>query len=169
MFAVQRTCPACRGSGSIPGQKCTQCKGTGVVQTQRRVMVKIPPGTRNNQTLRLRGLGSPGTAGGTPGDLLVNIAIKPHKTFHLEGDNLVAMVNIPFSKALLGSTINLRHPNGKNVKVKIPRGTKPGTRLRITGMGVPRRLRHGDMLIEIAYEIPKNLTPEQEEALQKFE
>ena len=139
------------------------------MQIQRRVMVKIPPGTRNNQILRLRGLGSPGIAGGTPGDLLVNITIKPHKVFHLEGDNLVARVNIPFSKALLGSTINLRHPNGKNVKVKVPRGTKPGTRLRITGMGIQRKARHGDMLIEIVYEIPKKLTPEQEKALHEFE
>ena len=168
-FGIKRTCPTCAGKGRIAEKKCVVCTGTGFVRTQRRVMVKVPPGTKNGQVLRLRGLGEPGTNGAPPGDLLVNIVVKPHRTFSMENNNLIARVNIPFSKALLGTTVHLNLPDGKKVSVKVPRGTKPGTRLRVPGLGVQKRSRKGDLIVEIRYEIPDKLTPEQEEALRKFE
>ena len=167
-FGVQRTCPNCGGRGKIPDKKCSLCGGTGVVQVKRKIMVKIPPGTKNGQILRLRGLGAPGTGGAPPGNLLVNIIVKPDKTFHIEGDNLVAVVKVPFTKAIVGATLKLRHPNGKTISIKIPQGTKPGTRLRVPGMGVQRKNRRGDLIVEVQYKIPEKLTPEQEEILKKF-
>ncbi len=167
-FAVQRTCPTCGGKGTIPERKCTQCGGTGVIQTQRRVMVKIPPGTKNGQILRLRGLGSPGTGGAPPGNLFVNIIVKPDKTFHIERDNLIAKITVPFNKAILGAKVTIKHPDGRKVSVKIPKGTKPGTRLRIPGMGVQRKNRRGNLIVEVQYKIPEKLTSEQEKILKTF-
>ncbi len=168
-FGVQRTCPSCGGKGTVAERKCSLCGGAGFVQTQRRVMIKIPPGTKNGQVLRLRGLGAPGTGGAPNGDLFVTISVRPHRTFSIEGENLIAKVKIPFTKAILGATLHLKLPDGKKVKVKVPRGTKPGTRLRVPGLGVQRPNRRGDLLVEIQYQIPEKLTREQEEALRSFE
>jgi len=168
-FGVQRTCPSCGGRGTIPQRRCTQCGGSGMVTNQRRIMVKIPPGTSSGTVLRLRGLGSHGTGGAPNGDLFVHVIVKPHRTFHIEGENLVAQIKIPFTKALLGTKVKLRIPQGKTITVNVPGGTKPGTRLRIKNMGVRRNARKGDLFAEIQYDIPEKLTPEQEEALRKFE
>jgi len=169
LFAVQKVCPVCLGKGQIPVKKCTACGGTGTVRSQRRVLVTIPPGTRNGQVLRLRGLGSPGLNGGPPGDLYVTVFVKRHPTFRIENGNLVASIKIPFTKALLGAKVRIKHPSGKTVVVKVPPGTKPGARLRVPGMGVVRGRRKGDLLVEINYKVPDKLTPEQEKILRELD
>ncbi len=169
MYAVQKVCPTCLGKGSISERKCSACGGTGTIQTQRKVNVRIPPGTVNGQTLRLRSLGSPGFFGAPPGDLYVTVYVKSGRTFEIKGDNLIAHITIPFTKALLGSKVKIHHPIGKTITVKIPPGTKPGAKLRIPEMGVARGSHVGDLIVEISYKIPEKISPEQEEILKKLD
>ena len=169
MMPIYEACPACKGKGTVSSKRCSRCGGIGAVQSQHRVAVKVPPGTRSGQTLRLRGLGVPGVNGAPSGDLLVNIVVMPNKTFRIEDDNLVATVSVPFFKALLGTSVTLRLPNDKKVNVQIPKLTKPGAKLRIPKLGIEHGSRKGDLFIEIQYEIPMKLTPEQENILMEFE
>jgi len=164
-FGIQRTCPQCLGRGEIPNKRCTTCNGSGQVQIRKRITVKIPAGTHNGQILRLRGIGATGSKGARPGDLFVYVSVKPHRTFRIEGDNLVAKIRIPFEKAINGSKLSLTLPGGKKIKLTIPAGIKSGTKLRIKGRGIQKGRKKGDLLAEIRYNIPKDITPEQEELI----
>jgi curved DNA-binding protein len=135
-------------------------------QTQN-VSVKIPKGIEDGKRLRLSGKGAPSSSGGPAGDLYLKVHVAAHPMFTREADDLVAEHSIPFSEACLGTTLEVATLDGKKFKVKVPPGVQPEAKLRIKGHGLPvGPLGHrGDLLVKIAIRIPKNLTPEQEEAI----
>ena len=92
-FAIlaQTTCPDCGGTGTVEGEHiCPTCAGIGQVRRNRDVTLRIPPGTRNGQTLRLRGLGEPGDGGGEAGDLYVTVRVVDSEPFRVNGDDIEA-------------------------------------------------------------------------------
>jgi curved DNA-binding protein len=135
-------------------------------QTQN-VSVKIPKGIEDGKRLRLTGKGAPSSSGGPAGDLYLKVHVAAHPMFTREADDLVAEHSIPFSEACLGTTLEVATLDGKKFKVKVPAGVQPEAKLRIKGHGLPvGPLGHrGDLLVKIAIRIPKDLTPEQEEAI----
>ncbi|NIP24059.1 J domain-containing protein, partial [candidate division KSB1 bacterium] len=97
------------------------------------VSVKIPKGIKAGQKLRLTGKGSSSPYGGPPGDLFLIIQEEPHPVFFREGNNLIVEQHIPFSKACLGSEISVKSLEGKELKVKVPAGMQPQSKLRLKG------------------------------------
>jgi molecular chaperone DnaJ len=75
-FSIQQTCPHCRGSGKIIPEPCTTCNGAGKIKRQKTLEVKIPAGINEGMRIRSAGNGEPGTNGGPPGDLYIEIRIK---------------------------------------------------------------------------------------------
>lgn len=135
-------------------------------QTQS-VSVKVPKGIETGKRLRLSGKGAPSASGGPPGDLYLKMQVAEHPVFQRVDDDLVVEKRIPFSEACLGTTVEVTTLSGKKFNVKVPSGVQQDAKLRIKGHGLPAGpIGHrGDILVKIAVQIPKNLTPEQEEVI----
>ncbi len=169
-FSIQQTCPKCHGSGKIIPEPCAACGGAGRIKRNKTLEVKIPAGIDNGMRIRSSGNGEPGTNGGPPGDLYVEIHIKPHEVFQREGDDLHCEMPISFTKAALGGEIEVPTLGGK-VSFTIPEGTQTGKTFRLKGKGVKgvRSGYAGDLFCHVLVETPVKLTDKQKDLLKEFE
>ena len=168
-FSIQQTCPRCQGRGTIIPEPCGTCGGVGRVEEQKTLSVKVPAGVDNGDRIRLSGEGEAGESGGPPGDLYVQIRVKPHPIFTREDNDLYCEVPISFTTAALGGDLEVPTLDGR-VSLKIPAETQTGKVFRVRGKGVKpvRGGATGDLLCRVVVETPVNLTREQKELLQKF-
>jgi len=169
-FSIQQTCPKCHGTGSYIPDPCPNCHGTGKVKETKTLEVKIPAGIDDGMRVRLNGNGEPGLNGGPPGDLYVEIHIKPHAVFVREGDDLHCQMPIPFTTAALGGDIEVPTLAGR-VTFPITEGTQSGKTFRLRGKGVKglRSSIPGDLYVHVQVETPVKLTDEQRTMLRQFE
>jgi molecular chaperone DnaJ len=168
-FAVQQTCPRCKGRGQVISQPCDNCLGQGRIRKKRTIAVKVPQGVDNGDRIRLSGEGEAGRNGGPPGDLYVEIRVREHEIFEREGSNLACEVPVSFATAALGGSVAVPTLEG-NVSLKVPNETQSGRvfRLRDKGVKPVRGGPTGDLLCRVVVETPVNLTEEQRELLRKF-
>ena len=165
------TCPACNGRGKIIKTPCTTCKGKGKVRRTNRVLVKVPAGVNDGQSVRVRGAGNVGSGGAPAGDLLAEVHIRPHKLFRRRDFDVYCEVPISFAQAALGAEIEVPTLDGK-VTYTIPEGTQTGREFVLRGKGIPQvnnpKLR-GDHHFTVVVETPTRLTNEQKELLRQFD
>lgn len=163
------TCPTCGGIGEIVETPCTQCNGRGIERQNRRKVVQVPAGVDSGTRIRLGGEGQPGMNGGPNGDLYLNIRVNKHQFFHRRDYDILLNLDINIAQATLGADVEVPTVDGPAV-LKIPAGTQPGKVLRMRGKGVPylRSDRRGDQLVVINTEIPKRLSSEQRELMEKL-
>ncbi|MFW6378106.1 MAG: molecular chaperone DnaJ [Bacillota bacterium] len=168
-MAQIKTCDRCQGKGEIIDEPCPDCNGEGRVTRRRDIKVEIPAGISSGQRIRLSGKGGAGKRGGPSGDLFVRVDVKPHDLFERKGDDVYYELPINFVQAALGDEIQVPTLEGE-VKLKIPEGTQPGDSLRLKNKGINhlRSSGRGDQYIKIKVVIPKSLSSEQKELLQKF-
>ncbi|WP_194762371.1 DnaJ C-terminal domain-containing protein [Microbacterium sp. UFMG61] len=131
--------------------------------------VKIPAGVADGQKIRLRGRGRPSPDGGESGDVVVQIAVRPHPVFTREGLNLRVVVPVTFTEAALGATIEVPTLSGDTVKLRVAPGTPSGRVLRVKGRGVTTAKGTGDLLAELQIAVPAHLDDAAREALEKFQ
>ncbi|MBT3047392.1 MAG: molecular chaperone DnaJ [gamma proteobacterium symbiont of Ctena orbiculata] len=169
-FSVQQTCPRCHGKGTMIEDPCPSCHGQGRVQEHKTLSVKVPPGVDSGDRIRLAGEGEAGESGGPPGDLYVQVAVKPHEIFSREDNHLYCEVPISFAVAALGGELEVPTLDGK-VILKIPAGTQTGRLFRMRGKGVKpvRGGPVGDLLCRVLVETPVKLTAEQEELFKRLD
>jgi curved DNA-binding protein len=136
---------------------------------KRLVNIEVPPGIENGQQIRYRGMGEHTLKDVPPGDLIVNILIKPHSVFQRQGDMLMIKKFISPWDAILGSEITIETIDKKTLTIGIPAGTQPDTVLSCRGEGLPnmRTKVRGNLLIKVQIEIPKNLNSEQKDAVEQ--
>lgn len=149
------TCPTCHGTGQSPGTPCPRCHGSGVVSSSARLEVKVPAGIHDGGRIRLAGQGAAGRHGGPPGDLYLEIRVRPHPTFRREGDDLHLSLPLTVHEAIAGGPISLPTFDGV-VQLQVPPGSQSGRKLRLRGKGVPR-LRgggRGDLYAEVRVLVP---------------
>ncbi|HBZ43914.1 MAG TPA: molecular chaperone DnaJ [Maritimibacter sp.] len=127
--------------------------------------VKIPQGTEDGQTLRLRGKGAPGIGGGPAGDALITVLVRPHPVFRRDGDDILLTLPITIDEAVLGGKVTAPTIDGP-VGLTIPSGASSGQVLRLRGRGVARagRKTKGDQLVELKIVAP----PDVDESLRDF-
>lgn len=169
IMQTQKTCDACHGTGKIIENKCPNCRGTGFVRVPKKLEVNIPAGIDDGQQLSLRYQGSDGMNGGNAGDLYIIISVRPHSIFERDGDDLYCEVPITYAEATLGAEIEIPTLEG-SMKYTIPEGTQTGTVFTLRNKGVTRvnsKVR-GNLYITVVVEVPKNLTSEQKNLLEKF-
>jgi molecular chaperone DnaJ len=168
-FAVQQTCPRCKGRGQVISQPCDTCLGQGRIRKKRTISVKVPQGVDNGDRIRLSGEGEAGRNGGPPGDLYVEIRVREHEIFERDGSNLACEVPVSFAIAALGGTVEVPTLEG-NVSLKVPNETQSGRvfRLREKGVKPVRGGPTGDLLCRVVVETPVKLTEEQRDLLRKF-
>ena len=169
-FSVQQTCPTCHGSGQEIKDPCNTCHGEGKVRQNKTLQVKIPAGIDDGMRIRSSGNGEPGVNGGPPGDLFVEIHLKPHKIFQREGDDLHCELTVPFTTAALGGDIQVPTLSGK-AEITIPEGTQSSKTFRLRGKGIKgvRAGYPGDLYCHVAVETPVRLTDAQKDILRQFE
>ncbi|MBI2768726.1 MAG: molecular chaperone DnaJ [Burkholderiales bacterium] len=169
-FSVQQTCPHCKGTGKIIPEPCTTCHGQGKVKKQKTLEVKIPAGIDDGMRIRSAGNGEPGTNGGPPGDLYIEIRLKKHDIFERDGDDLHCAVPISLTTAALGGEIDVPTLAGK-AAIDIPEGTQTGKQFRLRGKGIKgvRSSYPGDLYCHITVETPVKLTEHQRKLLRDLD
>jgi molecular chaperone DnaJ len=169
-FAVQQTCPRCKGRGQVITQPCDSCLGQGRVRRKKTLSVKVPEGVDNGDRIRLAGEGEAGRNGGPPGDLYVEIRVREHAIFERDGSHLSCEVPVSFATASLGGAVEVPTLGG-HVELKVPAETQSGRvfRLREKGVKPVRGGPTGDLFCRVVVETPVNLTDDQREMLRKFD
>ena len=169
-FSIQQTCPHCRGSGKIIPEPCNSCNGAGRIKKQKTLEVKIPAGINEGMRIRSAGNGEPGTNGGPPGDLYIEIRVKPHDIFERDGDDLHCTVPVALTTAALGGTIEV--PTlGSKAEIELPEGTQHGKTFRLRGKGIKglRSSYPGDLYCHVAVETPVKITEHQRKLLKELD
>jgi molecular chaperone DnaJ len=169
-FSIQQTCPTCHGSGKVIAEPCAACRGEGKIKKNKVLEVKIPAGIDEGQRIRLSGKGEPGVNGGPPGDLYVEIRIKPHDSFQREGDDLHCVVPVSIITAALGGEVGVATLDGK-VSLTIPEGTQSGKTFRLRGKGIKgvRSNYPGDLYCNVMVETPVRLNDKQKKLLRDLD
>lgn len=122
--------------------------------------VQIPPGTRDGQTLRLKGKGDPGFNGGKPGDALIAVHVRPHRFYTRDGDDIRLELPISLTEAVLGGKIRVPTPSGA-VTVTLQPNSNTGKVLRLKGKGAPVRGKdNGDAYVSLKVVLPDAGDPE---------
>ncbi len=169
-FSVQQTCPTCHGSGKIIPEPCTVCHGQGKIKNNKTLEVKIPAGIDDGMRIRSTGNGEPGTNGGPPGDLYIEIRLKKHELFERDGDDLHCVVPVSVTTAALGGEINVPTLKGP-AAIDIPDGTQSGKQFRLRGKGIKgvRSSYPGDLYCHVRVETPVKLTEHQRKLLKELD
>ncbi len=169
-FSVQQTCPQCKGTGKLIPEPCITCHGVGKTKNNKTLEVKIPAGIDDGMRIRSTGNGEPGTNGGPPGDLYIEIRLKKHDIFERDGDDLHCVVPISFTTAALGGEIEVPTLAGK-AAIDIPEGTQAAKQFRLRGKGIKgvRSSYPGDLYCHITVETPVKLTEHQRKLLKELD
>ncbi|MAH79142.1 MAG: molecular chaperone DnaJ [Rickettsiales bacterium] len=170
-FTVERTCPACNGTGQVITDPCSSCNGEGRKRKNRKIEVSIPTGVDDGSRIRLSGEGAAGKNSSASGDLYLFVNIENHPLFERDGTNIYCNVPVSMVEASLGGSVEVPTVSGGRAKVKIPAGTQSGDQLRLSGKGMPalRSVSFGDMIISLIVETPTNLSESQKQLLQSFQ
>ncbi|MGH3075963.1 MAG: DnaJ C-terminal domain-containing protein, partial [Gaiellales bacterium] len=130
-------CDVCHGAGKVPETPCETCHGSGRTPGQRRTQVDVPAGIEDGQRLRVSGAGHAGEAGAQPGDLYVEVRVAADERFERDGTDLISVVSIAATEAMLGTTVSVPTLEGEQ-EVELAAGTQPGHEEVLRGAGLPR-------------------------------
>jgi len=135
-----------------------------------KITVKIPKGMITGKKLRLVGKGNPSPYGGPPGDLYIQAKVLDDSEFEAKEYDLYLTREVKLSEALLGTTLSIPTLEDKKLNLRVPPGTKPGTKMRMSGHGLPvmKKKKKGDLYVLIQLRIPKKLTTEQKKIIQQL-
>lgn len=131
-----------------------------------RLDVTIPAGILPGQTIRLRGKGHPGRAGAAAGDVLLEIQLRPHPRFQLDGRDVTVKLPITPWDAALGATLKVPTLAGE-VDLKIPAGSDTGRKMRLKGRGMPGS-ETGDQYVVLDVRVPAAQSDEQRAAYEQL-
>lgn len=171
MMANVTPCDRCGGTGEINEKPCHTCGGNGKTRQSVTIEVNIPAGVDNGSIVTVRGQGNPGENGGPDGNLMVIVAVNPHKLFKRRDLDLELEIPITFGQAALGADVVIPTMEEK-VTYKIPAGTQPGTVFRLRGKGVKSPNNpaiKGDLYVKAMLEVPTNLSADQKKLIQEFD
>jgi len=162
-------CEECHGDGRVAQQPCLECRGRGRVTSRRTLEVEVPAGISEGQRIRLTGHGHAGEAGAPAGDLYVVVRVREDDRFLREGDNLITALDVAAPLAALGGTLEVPTLDGET-SIELPAGTQPGEVLTVRGEGMPalRRSRRGDLRVVVNVVVPRRLSPEQRELMERL-
>jgi curved DNA-binding protein len=148
-----------RGSTrTIRLQRTDPRTGQSTTQTLR---VKIPPGVREAQLIRLTGKGQEGIGGGDSGNLYLRVKLAQHPDFRVRGADLYYDLELAPWEAALGATVHIPTLDGV-VSLRIPAATVSERQFRLRGKGLPTGDgTRGDLYTIVSIQVPSHITPEQ--------
>jgi molecular chaperone DnaJ len=168
-LSIRQTCRTCGGRGQLVRKACSKCTGDGVLRSERKLRVTIPPGVDNGTRLRLTGEGQNSPNGGPAGDLFVVLSIKEHPVFERRDNDLHCTVPVNIAQAALGTEVDVLTFDGLE-HVKVPEGTQHGEQIRLRGKGIPylNSSGRGDLLVSIDVRVPTRLSREQKKLFEQL-
>ena len=172
IMQTQSVCPTCGGEGTVIKDKCKECHGEGVVKGEEVIEINIPAGVAEGMVVNVPGKGNAGKHNGVNGNIQVFIEEEPNDTFVRDGQDIIYNLLLDFPTAALGGQVDIPTIDGQKVKIKIEPGTQPGKTLRLRGKGLPAVQGYGnsigDLIVNISVYVPKTLSREEKEAIEKF-
>jgi molecular chaperone DnaJ len=162
-------CDTCRGRGKIVEKACHDCRGRGRRPVKRHVTVAVPVGVDDGQAIRVSGAGHAGEPGGKAGDLYVRLHVTEDPRFVRDGNDLVSTVELTLAQAVLGTTVTVPTLEGE-ASLEFAPGTQPGEVRSMRGKGMPalRGGGRGSLRVLVNVLVPKHLTREQKELMERF-
>jgi len=130
------------------------------------ISARVPTGVSDGAKIRVKGKGAQGEAG--PGDLFIQLHVKPHPIFSRKGENLTLTLPVTFAEAALGADIKVPTMAGDDVTVRIAPGTPNGRTLRVKGRGITKGSTTGDLLVTVEVQVPQRVDGKALEALKTF-
>jgi curved DNA-binding protein len=129
-----------------------------------KVAVTIPRGMVTGKKIRIAGKGEASPFGGQPGDLYIQSKMLDDPLYTVSGNDLTIRREVRLSEALLGTRLSIPEVQGGELNLRVPAGTRPGTRMRLSGHGLPvmNSSQRGDLYVVIDVRFPGELTPEQQ-------
>jgi len=169
-FVRAQSCQACAGGGSVVQTPCTGCGGAGRTLEETELEVEVPAGIQDGQRIRIRGAGHAGASGGLPGDAYVEVHVARDSRFERDGDDILASVDLTIVQAATGAQLTVPTLDGDTLLDFEP-GTQPGEVRVLRGKGMPslQRSGRGDHRVLVNVAVPRRLTDEQRELLDRFE
>jgi molecular chaperone DnaJ len=164
------SCDVCHGAGKIPETPCGVCGGSGRTRAERSEAVDVPAGIEDGQTLRIAGAGHAGEAGAQAGDLYVEVRVAEDERFQRDGTDLISVVSIAATEAMLGTTVTVPTLEGEQ-EIELTAGTQPGYEQNLRGAGLPRLggRRRGNQRVIVNVVVPTNLSEEQREVAERLD
>jgi len=161
-FINTTVCDKCRGRGEVVTDPCPECRGSGHNRYKREIKVVIPGGVDNGSQVRLTGEGEAGLRGGPPGNLYLHLAVKEHKLFMRDGDDIIYDLPVNIAQAALGAKVSVPTLDGDS-ELKVPAGSQTGKVFRLKDKGAARLRRggRGDELVRLRVITPESLSKEQ--------
>ena len=162
-------CGTCRGTGQVIPDPCISCRGQGRVRASRDLDLDIPAGVSDGLRLHLPGQGEVGFAGGPSGDIYLEVSVRPDPIFGRDGDDLVAVLEVPVADAALGFEIEIETLDGPT-SVTVKAGAQHGEVVTVKGLGA-NKLRgrgRGDLLLQLKVLTPSRLDSKQKDIFKKL-
>ena len=137
----------------VPFEDAARLQGQRVTLGSGKTLdIKLPPGVEDGTRIRLTGQGQPGPSGN--GDAIVTIAVKPHRFFRRDGDNIRLDLPVAIDEAVLGAKVRVPTVDGP-VMLSVPKGTSSGKVLRLKGKGFTgKKGARGDQLVTLMVDVP---------------
>src|SRR5215203_1524345 len=163
-------CDVCGGAGKVAQTPCEVCGGSGRTRQGRTSMIDIPAGIEDGQRMRISGAGHAGEAGAPAGDLYVEVRVAEDERFERDGPDLISIVSLPATEAMLGTTVTVPTLDGEQ-EIEIEPGTQPGTEKVLRGSGLPRLNsgRRGSQRVILNVFVPTNLSEGQREIAERLD
>lgn len=141
----------------------------GAKEDTAKLSLTVPAGVKPGQRLKLKGEGDQPSGASSPGDLYVIVNLSEHSLFQRDDSDVLLELPISFIDAILGTTKEIPTLLGR-ASLNIPAGTQSGQIFRLKGKGFPETGGRGagDMLVKIAIDVPKNLSKEDAQAMEKL-
>ena len=162
-------CPDCHGEGVVIQNPCTHCHGNGLEKQSKKIDISVPSGVETGVKLRMTGEGNKGQNGGSAGDLYVFLTVKDDPYFRREGDDVYVQIDLPFTRLVLGTEIEVPTLSGSAV-LSVPPGTQPDTQFRLKGKGLAHLKGYGsgDQYVVIKAVLPKKISGREKDLFEEL-
>ncbi|KAI1233897.1 DnaJ subfamily A member 3, partial [Lamprotornis superbus] len=159
-FVMRSTCRRCGGRGSIITTPCVVCRGTGQTKQKKTVMVPVPAGVEDGQTVRMP-VGKK--------EIFITFRVQKSSVFRRNGADIHSDLLISIAQAVLGGTARCQGLY-ETINITIPPGIQPDQRIRMSGKGIPKvnSYGYGDHYIHIKIKVPQRLTDRQRALMMSY-
>ncbi|CAG5897794.1 unnamed protein product [Menidia menidia] len=159
-FVMRSTCRRCGGKGTVISTPCHSCRGTGQTKQRKTVMVPVPAGVEDGQTVRMP-VGKK--------EIFITFRVQKSPVFRRDGADIHSDVFVSVAQAILGGTAKSQGLY-ETLNLSIPAGVQADQRIRLAGKGIARVSGYGfgDHYVHVKVKIPKTLTDRQRSLLLSY-